>query len=102
MKRIPGLTLVAMLLGGPVPGNAQSLPSYMEPIFGLATLMPADITTGDVLALNTGMFELYGDAAKVFQANILDKRPVILGLFSGAGIVQALRRSRKVLPAGCA
>jgi hypothetical protein len=31
------------------------------------------------------MFELYGDAAKVFQANILAKHPVILGLFSGAG-----------------
>ena len=31
------------------------------------------------------MFELYGDAAKVFRANILAKHPVILGLFSGAG-----------------
>jgi len=38
-----------------------------------------------VLALNTGMFELYGDAAKIFQKNILSKHPVILGLFSGAG-----------------
>jgi hypothetical protein len=37
-----------------------------------------------VLALNTGMFELYGDAAKIFQKNILSKHPVILGLFSGA------------------
>jgi hypothetical protein len=31
------------------------------------------------------MFELYGDAAKIFQKNILSKHPVILGLFSGAG-----------------
>jgi hypothetical protein len=38
-----------------------------------------------VLALNTGMFELYGDAAKVFQKDILSQHPVILGLFSGAG-----------------
>jgi hypothetical protein len=38
-----------------------------------------------VLALNTGMFELYGDAAKIFQKNILSKHAVILGLFSGAG-----------------
>ena len=45
----------------------------------------ADIATKDVLALNTGMFELYGDAAKIFQKNILSKHPVILGLFSGAG-----------------
>jgi hypothetical protein len=38
-----------------------------------------------VLALNTGMFELYGDAARVFKKNILAQHPVILGLFSGAG-----------------
>jgi hypothetical protein len=38
-----------------------------------------------MLALNTGMFELYGDAARIFQSNILSKHPVILGLFSGAG-----------------
>ena len=31
------------------------------------------------------MFELYDDAAKIFQQNILSKHPVILGLFSGAG-----------------
>ncbi|MDE5446914.1 hypothetical protein GWG65_37405 [Bradyrhizobium sp. CSA207] len=64
---------------------AQTLPDYMAPISGKSTATPADIATKDVLALNTGMFELYGDAAKVFQKNILDKHPVILGLFSGAG-----------------
>ena len=31
------------------------------------------------------MFELYDNAAKVFQKNILNTHPVILGLFSGAG-----------------
>ena len=46
---------------------------------------PADTATKDVLALNTGMFELYGDAGKIFRANILAKHPVILGLFSGSG-----------------
>ena len=39
----------------------------------------------NVLALNTGMFELYGDAAKIFQAQYPGQHPVILGLFSGAG-----------------
>ena len=38
-----------------------------------------------MLALDTGMFELYGEAAKVFRKNILAQHPVILGLFSGAG-----------------
>ncbi len=36
-----------------------------------------------MLALNTGMFEFYGDAAKIFQKNILSKHPVILGLVLG-------------------
>ncbi len=31
------------------------------------------------------MFELYDNAARIFQRNILSKHPVILGLFSGAG-----------------
>jgi hypothetical protein len=85
MKRYPGLALAALLLGSTAVAHAQTLPAYMEPISGLTSTTPAEIATKDVLALNTGMFELYGDAAKVFQANILAKHPVILGLFSGAG-----------------
>ena len=76
---------LAMLLGSGGAALAQSLPDYMAPISGKTTSTPADIATKDVLALNTGMFELYGDAARIFQKNILDKHPVILGLFSGAG-----------------
>src|SRR5665213_333053 len=85
MKRYPGVALAALLLGSTPVAQAQSLPAYMEPISGLTTTTPADVATKDVLALNTGMFELYGDAARVFRANILAKHPVILGLFSGAG-----------------
>ena len=64
---------------------AQNLPAYMAPIAGRTAATPAETATKDMLALNTGMFELYGDAAKIFQQNILSKHPVILGLFSGAG-----------------
>ena len=39
----------------------------------------------NVLALNTGMFELYGEAGQLVQGSILAQHPVILGLFSGAG-----------------
>src|SRR6202790_4550721 len=70
---------------GGIAANSQNLPSYMAPIAGHTTGTPADIAAKDILALNTGMFELYGDAAKIFQKNILDQHPVILGLFSGAG-----------------
>jgi hypothetical protein len=84
MKFYPGLA-VAMLLSSTAVTQAQSLPSYMAPISGLTMATPADVATKDMLALNTGMFELYGDAGKIFQANILAKHPVILGLFSGAG-----------------
>jgi hypothetical protein len=85
MKFYPGMAVVAMLLGGTAVAHAQTLPSYMAPIAGHVTATPADIATRDMLALNTGMFELYGDAGKIFQANILANHPVILGLFSGAG-----------------
>ena len=65
--------------------NAEDLPGYMQPIAGHVASSPAETATKNVLALNTGMFDLYGDAAKVFQKNILSQHPVILGLFSGAG-----------------
>jgi hypothetical protein len=57
----------------------------MVPIAGKTAATPSDIATKDVLALNSGMFELYGDGARIFQNNVLSRHPVILGLFSGAG-----------------
>ncbi len=85
MKSHVSLAVAAFLLSGSVLANAQTLPAYMAPIAGTTAATPADTATKDMLALNTGMFELYGDAAKIFQQNILSKHPVILGLFSGAG-----------------
>jgi hypothetical protein len=57
----------------------------MKPISGRTVSTPADTATKNILALNTGMFELYDNASKIFERNILSKHPVILGLFSGAG-----------------
>jgi hypothetical protein len=74
-----------VLLAPGATASAQSLPAFMEPISGKTTASPADIANKNVLALNTSMFELYGDAAKIFKKNILSKHPVILGLVSGAG-----------------
>ena len=85
MKIYPCLAVIAVLAADIGATRAQTLPSYMAPIAGKTATTPSDIATKDVLALNTGMFELYGDAAKVFQKNILSKHPVILALFSGAG-----------------
>jgi hypothetical protein len=65
--------------------KAQDLPSYMAPISGRTVSSPAETAMKNVLALNTGMFELYDNAQKIFERNILSKHPVILGLFSGAG-----------------
>jgi hypothetical protein len=86
MKCFPCVAVAAMLISAAGPlANAQSLPSYMAPISGHTAATPQDTATKDVLALNSGMFELYGDAGKIFQQNILSQHPVILGLFSGAG-----------------
>ena len=73
------------LAGANGAAKAEDLPAYMQPIAGRIASSPAETATKNVLALNTGMFELYGDAGKIFQSNILNQHPVILGLFSGDG-----------------
>ncbi len=79
-------TLTYVLLAGlGTTAKSQDLPSYMAPISGRTASSSVETAMKNVLALNTGMFELYGDAAKIFQRNILGKHPVILGLFSGSG-----------------
>ena len=86
LKHLACATMTTIALGGSIGATkADELPGYMQPIAGHTASSPAETATKNVLALNTGMFELYGDAAKVFQKNILNKHPVILGLFSGAG-----------------
>jgi hypothetical protein len=87
MKRCIGLVTATLILlcGSGASSNAQDLPSYMAPIAGKTASTPSDIATRDVLALNTAMFDLYGDAGKIFQKNILSNHPMILALFSGAG-----------------
>jgi hypothetical protein len=77
-----------ILLGAPgiaPPGYAADLPDYMKPIAGTVTASAMEVANNNVLALNTSMFQLYGEAGKLFQRNILGNHPVILGLFSGAG-----------------
>jgi hypothetical protein len=81
--RVAAASIILAALG--TAATAQELPSFMAPIAGRTDSTPAQTATNNVLALNTGMFELYGDAAQVFKRNILSKHPVILGLFSGAG-----------------
>src|SRR6478672_7325862 len=81
--RVAAASIILAALG--TAATAQELPSFMAPIAGRTDSTPAQTATNNVLALNTGMFELYGDAAKIFEKNILSKHPVILGLFSGAG-----------------
>ena len=93
--KLYSLLTAAALISLSAGANAQTLPPYMAPISGKSTATASDIATRDVLALNTGMFELYGNAAKIFQKNILDKHPVILGLFSGAGGRMILYRPGK-------
>ena len=86
LKHFSCLTMICIAFAGTIgTAMAEDLPAYMQPISGPVSSSPAETATKDVLALNAGMFELYDDAAKIFQSNILSKHPVILGLFSGAG-----------------
>jgi hypothetical protein len=72
-------------MGSGLPARAAEVPPEFKPIVGAQTATTAEIGTKDVLQLNATMFELYGDAGRIFQTNIMAQHPVILGLFSGAG-----------------
>ena len=86
LKRLSYATVAFIALGGAIgTASADDLPDYMKPIAGRTASTASETATKNVLALNSSMFELYGDAAKVFQKNILSNHSIILGLFSGAG-----------------
>ncbi len=68
-----------------LPTLATEFPSPMSIINGGEAPSPAETAQKNVLALNTIMFELYGDAGRVIGQNIRAQHPIILGLFSGAG-----------------
>ena len=67
------------------PARAAEVPAYFKEIVGTETTTPAEIATKNILQLNSSMFELYDNSARIFQKNFLATHPVILGLFSGAG-----------------
>jgi len=65
--------------------KAADLPPYLQELVGTPTPSPSGIATENVLELDTGMLDLYANAAAIFKQNILAHRPVILALFSGSG-----------------
>src|SRR5690348_7056973 len=75
----------AVLAGSSPASRADDLPPEVRAIVGKTEGSAAETAKQNVLALNTAMFELYGDAGKIFTGNILARHPVILALFSGAG-----------------
>jgi len=81
--RLAAVALV--LIAGAPSSRAADVSTAMQPIAGTLDTPPQAVANRNILALNTAMFELYGDAARVFQQNILNRHPVILGMFSGAG-----------------
>jgi hypothetical protein len=86
LKRLAHAALMSIALAAAIEtANADDLPDYMQPIAGHTASTPTETATKNALALNSIMFELYDNAAKVFQKNILSQHPVILGLFTGAG-----------------
>lgn len=88
-KALNRALLSAMLcsvgLGSAWAQGPSGIPAYMDVIVGAKIPGAADTAKQNVIALNTGMFQLYGDASKLVQGSILSQHPVILGLFSGAG-----------------
>jgi hypothetical protein len=80
-----GLFLAGSAMGPASAQGTADLPEYLKSISGTTAPTPAALAAKNILQLNITMFELYDDAAQVFQRNILAKHPLILALFSGAG-----------------
>ena len=78
-------SMLGLMLGLGAASQAQELPSYLKTTVAPLTASAGDIARGNLLALNTEMFQLYDNSARIFQQNILAKHPLILALFSGAG-----------------
>lgn len=95
------LLSVAMALAAPLAAplagaDAAELPAYLKPIAGpLPAPSAQELANRNVLQLNTTMFSLDENAGRIFRGNILDKHPVILALFSGAGGRMILYRPGK-------
>jgi hypothetical protein len=90
MIRIVSRLAIGLIAAGFAVGSASAqapagIPDYLAGLTGTTPPAPGVLPTRDVLQLNTSMFALYDDAAKIFQTNIMDRHPLILALFSGAG-----------------
>lgn len=83
LRRILAVSLVTFC--ATFGANAAELPPDLKELTGTPKLSAGDLATQNVLRLNRTMFELYGDAAKSFAANLRARSPIILALFSGSG-----------------
>jgi hypothetical protein len=70
-------------------------PTWLADITGSTPQTPPELATRDVLQLNVSMFSLYENSARIFQKNIMDRHPLILALFTGAGGRMILYRPGK-------
>jgi hypothetical protein len=100
MKRPLSCIAAGILAAGLAVGTASAqtptnLPAWLADITGSTPQTPPELATRDVLQLNVSMFSLYENAAKIFQKNIMDRHPLILALFSGAGGRMILYRPGK-------
>ena len=85
----------ALAVGTASAQTPTNLPPWLADITGSTPQTPPELATRDVLQLNVSMFQLYENAAKIFQKNIMDRHPIILALFSGAGGRMILYRPGK-------
>jgi len=74
-----------LAVGVTLSATAAELPSDIKALTGTPQRSPGDVATTNFLRLNQTMFQLYGEAGKIFATNIKARNPVILALFSGAG-----------------
>ena len=70
-RRWIGLTAALLVISTVRTARADEIAAVLQPVSGPVASSPAQTANGNVLALNAAMFDLYSEAAHIFQKNIL-------------------------------
>ncbi|MDX2227027.1 MAG: hypothetical protein SFY92_08070 [Verrucomicrobiae bacterium] len=88
MKKIQCLLVAAALtLVCTFPVSAQETPAFLKEVVTYNGPAPSkeELAMRDVYQLNQSMFGIYDTSLKIYQRNIRERVPLIMGLFSGKG-----------------
>jgi hypothetical protein len=73
-------------VGSMAESNDSTIPDFMRPVvLDSPPPSPNVVAEHEILALNASMQQIYDESLAAFKQNMLDRVPIILAMFSGAG-----------------